>query len=140
MDTDFLKEQTACTMQSTGQGIYPAAAGGPVCPVRPGRGRNNPRKPRILRRDLEGAQWDALKRAPETASNRAVLDVFERFGDVLAHCASRLSRFAGYCREDTGHFYLTHGDAGGNFFVADGRNFILDWDEVMYAPLSGMHG
>ena len=26
-------------------------------------------------------------------------------------------------------------DAGGNFFVGNGRNYILDWDEVMYAPL-----
>lgn len=26
-------------------------------------------------------------------------------------------------------------DAGGNFFVGNGQNYILDWDEVMYAPL-----
>ena len=80
-------------------------------------------------------EWDRLKRAPVTASNCAVLDIFERFRDELQHCASRLAQFAGDCQEDTGDFYLTHGDAGGNFFISNGRNYILDWDEVMYAPL-----
>ena len=31
-------------------------------------------------------------------------------------------------------FVITHGDAGGNFFVSKNRNFILDWDGVMLAP------
>ena len=37
--------------------------------------------------------------------------------------------------QDSSHVYLTHGDAGGNFFVCGNRNYIFDWDEVMYAPL-----
>lgn len=80
------------------------------------------------------AQWKQLKHAPPTEANRRALATLERFGDEMAHCASRLSHFARRCQADTGHFYLTHGDAGGNFFVSDGRNYILDWDEVMYAP------
>lgn len=64
-----------------------------------------------------------------------VLATLERFRNELSHCASRLSELAGRCREEKGDFYLTHGDAGGNFFVGNGRNYIFDWDEVMYAPL-----
>lgn len=80
-------------------------------------------------------QWEKLKSAPKAEADCAVLAIFERFKEEIAHCASRLSKFAGDCREDSGDFYLTHGDAGGNFFIAHGRNYILDWDEVMYAPL-----
>ena len=39
------------------------------------------------------------------------------------------------CHEDVSDFYFTHGDAGGNFFVARNQNFLVDWDEVMYAPI-----
>lgn len=80
-------------------------------------------------------QWEVLKKAPGTASNRAVLAVFERFTDEFSHCASRLSQIAGYCQGEIDDFYLTHGDAGGNFFIGNGKNYILDWDEAMYAPI-----
>lgn len=79
-------------------------------------------------------QWEALKSAPETDVNDAVLSVLERFNKDISHCASRLSYIAEICRQDESTFYLTHGDAGGNFFIGNGRNYILDWDEVMYAP------
>lgn len=80
-------------------------------------------------------QWETLKALPQTPANRAMLSVFERFRDDLFHCASRLSQFAQRCRESKGPLYLTNGDAGVNFFIANGRNYIFDWDEVMYAPL-----
>lgn len=80
-------------------------------------------------------QWEMLRLAPETDANCAVLAIFERFKEEISHCASRLSQAAGLCRQDEGAFYLTHGDAGGNFFIGNGRNYILDWDEAMYAPL-----
>ena len=80
-------------------------------------------------------QWEILKKAPKTASNCAVLALFERFREELSHCASRLSQLAEICRRDADAFFLTHGDAGGNFFIGNGRNYILDWDEVMYASL-----
>ena len=80
-------------------------------------------------------QWDALRQAPDTASNRAILDLLDRFRDTFSHCAARLARLAAYCRDDPGAFYLTHGDAGGNFFLGNGKTYILDWDEVQYAPL-----
>ena len=80
-------------------------------------------------------QWEALQRAPKNDANDAVLSVFERFREEIAHCASRLSQLAGRCQSDASCFYLTHGDAGGNFFIGNGRNYIFDWDEAMYAPL-----
>ena len=79
--------------------------------------------------------WDKLKESPNKASYHVVLDLFEHHRDEFSRCASRLSQFAGYCRADTNDFYLTHGDAGGNFFIGNGKSYILDWDEVMYAPI-----
>ena len=81
------------------------------------------------------AQWEALKKAPETDANRAVLAVFQRFGEELTRCALQLSRMAERCCGDQSHFYVTHGDAGGNFFIGNGRNYIFDWDEAVYAPI-----
>lgn len=80
-------------------------------------------------------QWKALKTAPKTNENLMVLSIFQQFEREIAHCASRLSEFSRRCRKDNSGFYLTHGDAGGNFFVGNGRNYIFDWDEIMYAPL-----
>ncbi len=80
-------------------------------------------------------QWDRLKSAPKTDANCTVLSIFEHFKEEISHCAVRLSHFAGLCRQDESSFYLTHGDAGGNFFIGSGKNYILDWDEAMYAPI-----
>ena len=79
--------------------------------------------------------WEALKAAPSQGSNAVVLGMLDSRREELARYARRLAKTAARCGEDTGDFYITHGDAGGNFFVGGGRNYILDWDEVMYAPL-----
>lgn len=79
--------------------------------------------------------WEKLKTAPDTEANRAVLATFEQFRKEFEHCAQRLMFFAQRCRRDCGDFYLTHGDAGGNFLIANGKNYIFDWDEAMYAPI-----
>ena len=68
--------------------------------------------------------WDKLKSAPKTRGGDAILSVFEQHKDRIVHCASRLSHFASVCRKDTG-----------NFFIGHGKHYIVDWDEVMYAPL-----
>lgn len=80
-------------------------------------------------------QWEMLKTAPKTNANYTVLSTFEHFKEEISHCAARLSHFAKLCRQDKNAFYLTHGDAGGNFFIGNGQNYILDWDEAMYAPI-----
>lgn len=79
-------------------------------------------------------QWEALKKAPQTGANHLVLSTFACFSEEIAHCASRLSQLARRCQADNGDFYLTNGDAGGNFFTGNGRNYIFDWGEAMYAP------
>ena len=81
------------------------------------------------------SQWDALKSSPQSAADLALISALDRFGEEFSHCAARLTHFAAQCQSDTGGFYLTHGDAGGNFFVGNGRNYIFDWDEAMYAPV-----
>ena len=79
--------------------------------------------------------WESLKKTSINNTNDTVLSTLERFREEIAHCASRLSQLAECCREDNRYFYLTHGDAGGNFFIGNGQNYIFDWDEAMYAPL-----
>lgn len=80
-------------------------------------------------------QWESLRKSPKNHTNCSVLSVFERFREEISHCASQLSLIARRCQANDSDFYLTHGDAGGNFFTGNGRNYIFDWDEVMYAPL-----
>ena len=35
---------------------------------------------------------------------------------------------------DASHFYITHGDAGGNVMVSGGDYYIVDWDNPRLAP------
>lgn len=79
--------------------------------------------------------WNALKGEPQTTANSNVLSTFKYFEKEINQCALRLTKFAEYCRKDNSQFYLTHGDAGGNFFVGNGKNYIFDWDEAIYAPI-----
>ena len=80
-------------------------------------------------------QWEELKSAPPSKVNEDVLSMFEEHREKLSHRASRLLHFAYVCKADKSDFYITHGDAGGNFLVGNDRQYIVDWDEVMYAPL-----
>lgn len=80
-------------------------------------------------------QWESLKSAPRTDGDRAVLALFERFKEEIKHCARRLSQLAARSSEGGRDLYITHGDAGGNFFIGNGRNYIFDWDEAMYAAV-----
>lgn len=82
-------------------------------------------------------QWELLRQASGTDANLAVLSVLERFRGRIAHSASRLSELSRLCRRENCPLFLTHGDAGGNFFVraGGGKAYLFDWDEVMYAPL-----
>jgi len=79
-------------------------------------------------------KWEALKATEQSEDNIAILTLLEQSRGILKHRASRLVHFASLCKVDKSHFYITHGDAGGNFFVGKGRQYIVDWDEVMYAP------
>ncbi|MEG1427617.1 MAG: hypothetical protein RSC76_08015, partial [Oscillospiraceae bacterium] len=95
--------------------------------------------PTIEFSDIMAVRFDKnlerLKKIPQTEANTAVLSLIQQKKEVLSHRALRLSHFASICKDNADDFYFTHGDAGGNFFVEKDRNDIIDWDEVMYAPL-----
>jgi len=79
---------------------------------------------------------ERLKAKPPTKEVEMVKKLLETHDMELARRARRLSRFAALCQGDDSNFFITHGDAGGNFFVAKlmGKSYLVDWDEVMYAP------
>ena len=93
-------------------------------------------------------QWSALK-------DEAVNELLEKNRVKIEHRAGRLRAFSDLCRGDATDFFITHGDAGGNFIVGSkslksefsnhsevsaeggqdsGSFFIVDWDEPLLAP------
>jgi len=66
--------------------------------------------------------------------NKQILSLIDKNREKLEYRTERLNLFSTLCRVDKTGFVITHGDAGGNFFVSKNRNFILDWDGVMLAP------
>lgn len=83
--------------------------------------------------DLFFRQWERLRELTD-ANSRQLAAVLERYRDRLQHRAERLFLFAERCQSDRSHFYLTHGDAGGNVIVADDKYYIVDWDDPRLAP------
>jgi len=78
--------------------------------------------------------WGGLKHGPESEASARTLAVFERHRALLAHRAERLALFAGLCQGDTSHFFITHGDAGGNLIQDGGKAYLVDWDDPVLAP------
>lgn len=72
-------------------------------------------------------QWNILK-------DEAVNALLEKNRAKIEHRAGRLRAFSDLCRGDTTNFYISHGDAGGNFIAGAQRNYIVDWDEPLLAP------
>ncbi|MDR1532427.1 MAG: aminoglycoside phosphotransferase family protein [Clostridiales bacterium] len=72
--------------------------------------------------------WEACDRGG------AVDKVLEGHRGLLEQRARKLRRFACECKNDTSHFYLTHGDAGGNLLVNGDDYRIIDWDDALLAP------
>lgn len=81
------------------------------------------------------ASWRRLGEHPSAGKNASVLAVLERNRERLERYSARLTTFSARCDRDRPPFYVTHGDAGGNLLFGNGRYHIVDWDEVMYAPL-----
>jgi Ser/Thr protein kinase RdoA (MazF antagonist) len=79
--------------------------------------------------------WDALKQTAKTEGDFAVLSLFQKFQEALSRTAEHLEQIGRICQKEETPFFLTHGDAGGNFFVSGDKQYIFDWDEVMYAPV-----
>ena len=72
-------------------------------------------------------RWNALE-------DEALLSLFDKHRAKIEYRAARLKHFAGVCRRDATNFFITHGDAGGNFFTGGGRNYLVDWDNPMLSP------
>lgn len=88
----------------------------------------------IPREDFSGKSAAAFFRQWGLTKDRDTLSLLEQNRTKLEYRADRLQYFAGLCREDTSGFYITHGDAGGNFLVSGDRYFLVDWDDALLAP------
>jgi hypothetical protein len=80
------------------------------------------------------SQWDRLKLDSTNETTKGILELFDANRFKLEHRAKRLELFAWRCEFDTSHFYITHGDAGGNMIAQGNSFFIVDWDDPMLAP------
>ena len=74
------------------------------------------------------SQWNTLK-------DELLLLLFDKNRISIGHRAARLKCFSDLCREDTTHFHITHGDAGGNLITNGDRFSIVDWDTPVLAPM-----
>ncbi|MDR3122034.1 MAG: aminoglycoside phosphotransferase family protein [Clostridiales bacterium] len=91
-------------------------------------------------------QWNALGAGDLPQTETQLLFLLEKNRAKIEHRAGRLRRFADLCQaqgkdqvQDQNKgcaegFFITHGDAGGNFIVSDDRHFIVDWDNPVLAP------
>ena len=83
--------------------------------------------------DLFFQQWDKLKTLTDDTSIR-ISSLFDEYNSILIHRANRLALFAERCKCDESHFYITHGDAGGNVIISGDDYYIVDWDDPRIAP------
>lgn len=88
----------------------------------------------IRKEDFSGKSADIFFRQWKLAEDRDILFFLEKNQEKLKYRARRLEYFSNLCRKDTSNFYITHGDAGGNFLVNKGKYFLVDWDDVLLAP------
>lgn len=79
-------------------------------------------------------QWQTLESMPQDNTTIAILSLFEQNRIKFEQRAERLLKFSELCKTDTSHFYITHGDAGGNVIKNDDNFYIVDWDDPVYAP------
>ena len=78
--------------------------------------------------DMFFRQWESL---PPDATFKTIL---EPHRIKIEHRAERLRLFSERCGDNDSPRFITHGDAGGNFIVSGDRNYIVDWDNPIFAP------
>jgi len=74
----------------------------------------------------------------DSAKHRSFKDldkIFEGKSELMRRYADRLKLFARRSEGIDDHFYITHGDAGGNVIVNGDNLVIVDWDYPMLAPV-----
>lgn len=88
----------------------------------------------VRREDFSGKSATMFFKQWKSTKNKEILSLLEKNRTKLEYRSSRLQHFANLCRGDTSGFYITHGDAGGNFLVNGDKYFLIDWDDVLLAP------
>ena len=79
---------------------------------------------RIAREDFAGENAAMFFRQWKLIRDQEITSLLEHNRRKLEYRAEKLRYFADLCRKDTRHFYLTHGDAGGNFLVSRDKCFL----------------
>ncbi len=88
----------------------------------------------IPKEDFAGKSAQAFFRQWRITKDKDILSLLEKHRTKLEYHSERLQHFANLCRRDTSGFYITHGDAGGNFFVSGDKCYLVDWDDALLAP------
>jgi len=88
----------------------------------------------ILSEDFSGRSVDTFFEQWKVTDDTQIIALLEKNRNKLEYRAERLKHFAGLCRGDATGFFITHGDAGGNFIVNNDKYFIVDWDDSILAP------
>ena len=78
--------------------------------------------------DLFFLKWALL---PNDAPINALMN---QYRGKIEHRAERLRLFSARCQNDKSGFFITHGDAGGNYIENNDRCYIVDWDTPILAP------
>lgn len=84
--------------------------------------------------DIFRRQCDKLHEQSQSETVASLLRLFDSKQTIIEHRAERLAHFSELCQSDRSHFYITHGDAGGNIIIDGGKYHLVDWDSPMYAP------
>lgn len=88
----------------------------------------------ILRADLSDREAATFRQQRDLIRDPKLTAFFAMREPLLSQRAARLTYLAQQCQQDMTHFYLTHGDAGGNLIVAPTRCYLVDWDYAQLAP------
>ena len=79
-------------------------------------------------------QWDMLGALKQSETANKLLKLFKKHATDFERLFFRLRWFSERCKKDKTHFYITHGDAGGNVIVNAEKSYIVDWDDPVIAP------
>ncbi|MCL2426784.1 MAG: aminoglycoside phosphotransferase family protein [Oscillospiraceae bacterium] len=88
----------------------------------------------IQREDFSSTCSDEFWTQQRSLKNTEVLSLLNKHHDKIKHRSERLILFSKLCHNDNTGFVITHGDAGGNFFVSNSKSYIVDWDGVTLTP------
>jgi hypothetical protein len=67
-------------------------------------------------------------------TDASINELMSRHRVKIEHRAERLRWFSERCQNDKSGFFITHGDAGGNYIENGDKCYIVDWDTPILAP------